>query len=78
MKATEFCYWLQGFFEIGYNHTPSSAKSLTSTQIEMIERHLEMVFAHDIDPKAGSEGHQHILQEIHDGLNTRPNLKPRC
>lgn len=44
MKATEFCYWLQGLFELG------EPIGLTDAQVQTIKRHLNMVFIHDIDP----------------------------
>jgi len=68
MKATEFCYWLQGFFEIvninesGLNTGP---RSLTSQQVEIIQRHLNLVFKHEIDP---SYPNQEELNKIHEGL----------
>jgi len=36
MKATEFCYWLQGLFEL------VQPKVLTTPQIECIKRHLAL------------------------------------
>lgn len=44
MKATEFCYWLQGLFEL------QDPTDLNETQTAAIKRHLNMVFIHDIDP----------------------------
>jgi hypothetical protein len=41
MKAQEFCYWLQGYFEL------SGASELTTRQTEMIDRHLAMVSIHE-------------------------------
>lgn len=38
MNEKEFCYWLQGFFEM------TDATSLTDEQVEMIKRHLALVF----------------------------------
>jgi hypothetical protein len=72
MKAVEFCYWLQGFFELLNAEfealaMPSQSKQLHESQVEMIERHLALVFKHDIDPKAGTPEHQAELQAIHDG-----------
>lgn len=64
MTARDFCYWLQGYFEI----EGKSTKGLTSKQTDMIERHLALVFKHEIDPSYG--GNQQELQEIHDG---KPN-----
>lgn len=44
MKAVEFCYWLQGLFEI--NHI----NELNHKQVVLIEKHLNMVFVHEKDP----------------------------
>ena len=38
MSETEFCYWLQGFFEL------SGSDELTPAQIQMIKSHLNLVF----------------------------------
>lgn len=66
MKATEFCYWLQGYFELDrVSSTPE--KYLTGEQVEVIQRHLALVFKHDIDPQAGSSQHQQQLNNIHGG-----------
>lgn len=58
MKATEFCYWLQGMFEI------NPTKSLTEVQTDIVKRHLQMVFFHDID-KSYPQEQQGILQQLH-------------
>ena len=50
MKATEFCYWLQGMFEL------ASPRELNAEQTDLIKRHLAMAFLHDIDKQAGSDG----------------------
>jgi len=44
MTSREFAYWLQGFFEI------SGSKELTPKQVELIKKHLNLVFYHEIDP----------------------------
>lgn len=64
MTAVNFCYWLQGYFELT---DPKSVtrQELDDVQISTIRRHLAMVFAHDIDPKAGPPAHQHKLDGIH-------------
>jgi len=49
MKSIEFCYWLQGLFEL------AKPLSLTEEQTLLIKNHLDMVFYHEIDklyPKA--------------------------
>lgn len=44
MKATEFCYWLQGLFEI------HNTIQLNSNQVDLIKKHLQMVFLHEKNP----------------------------
>ncbi len=79
MKAQDFCYWLQGFFEIEGARPPLVAgglrAGLSPEQVDMISRHLELVFVHDIDPQYGNKEHQAVLQAVHDGPTppARPN-----
>lgn len=61
MKTVEFCYWLQGLFEL------SDPKELNERQTNQIKRHLALVFKHDIDPQQGTPEYQAELQAIHDG-----------
>lgn len=49
MNTVDFCFWLQGFFEISGN-TEINAK-----QAEIIKNHLNLVFKHEIDPLRESE-----------------------
>lgn len=44
MKAEEFCYWLQGFFEL------SNSNTLSVTQTQVIKDHLNLVF-HKLTPE---------------------------
>ncbi len=60
MKSRDFCYWLQGFFEI----SGGSAVILNSEQIQMIQNHLNMVFVHEIDPSFPAQ-EQGKLNETH-------------
>jgi len=62
MTSRDFCYWLQGFFEL--NEDP--AAELSAKQVEMIRRHLAMVFLHEIDPAMGGPAHQAKLSEAHE------------
>jgi hypothetical protein len=62
MKASEFCFWLQGLFEL------NNPQELNARQTTIIKRHLALVFKHDIDPKQGTPEHQAELQKIHDGF----------
>lgn len=77
MRSRDFCYWLQGFFELG-------GGAMDAEQCDTVKKHLAMVFKHEIDPSAGSSSHQQELTELHaptkigdvDPLN--PNLTMRC
>lgn len=59
MTSRDFAYWLQGYFEI---HGPGM---LSSPQVEVIQKHLSLVFVHEIDPSAGDQAHQDVLNAIH-------------
>lgn len=65
MLARDFCYWLQGLFELG------KPVSLDAAQTDLIKRHLSMVFVHDIDPQAPSE-QQAMLNALHSGKPAPP------
>jgi hypothetical protein len=59
MTSRDFCFWLQGFFEV------PKPKELTPEQTEMIKKHLSLVFIHEIDPSMGAAPHQAALNEAH-------------
>ena len=44
MTSRDFCFWLQGFFEL------SNEKFLDEKQTNLVKQHLAMVFVHEIDP----------------------------
>jgi hypothetical protein len=73
MTSVEFCYWLQGCFEI---NPPNSG--FTAEQTEIIKRHLHLVFKHEID---ASYPDQDALNAIHntfmDGKD-KPGQNIRC
>jgi hypothetical protein len=52
MTSRDFCYWLQGFFEL----TAESAL-MDPKRIEIIKNHLALVFKHEIDPWFGVKKH---------------------
>lgn len=69
MKATEFCYWLQGYFEL----TANTGQGMSEAQVKVIRQHLDMVFIHDIDPSYPKE-QQSALSHAH-----KPEKPiPRC
>lgn len=49
MNTIDFCYWLQGYFEISGN------TEISKEQAEVIKNHLNLVFKHEIDPLRESE-----------------------
>jgi len=74
VKSESFAYWLQGYLEItkaACGEQPQSPRTLNEWQIACIEKHLAMVFYHDIDPKAGDNNA--ALNAIH---NDKPSTKP--
>lgn len=76
MTSRDFVYWLQGFFEItDANHgNHSRSYKLDEAQVDMIKRHLALVFKHEIDPSMGNEKHQQELNEIHEGDSKPPEV----
>ena len=62
MTSRDFAFWAQGFFEI------SGAKTLNESQVDMIKRHLALVFIHEIDPSFGGEEKQEALNKVHDEI----------
>lgn len=53
MTSRDFCYWLQGYFEIAEKNPPPVG--LCPAQAECIKAHLAMVFVHEIDPSFPKE-----------------------
>ncbi len=72
MTSRDFCFWLQGYFELGN-------KTLTGEQVEMIQDHLNLVFVHEIDAPDPTG----LLHDIHSGKIKisdlkESDMKPRC
>lgn len=59
MTSRDFAFWLQGFFEV------ANPSTIGSKETEMIKKHLNLVFKHEIDPSMGSPEHQEELNIIH-------------
>ncbi len=72
MTSRDFCYWLQGYFEI---LAPAmNDQSLSAKQVAVIQNHLRMVFKHEIDPSHGDAKHQEVLQATHEGKYLQESL----
>jgi hypothetical protein len=70
MKTENFCYWLQGMFEL------TGSEELTKDQVRIIKNHLNLVFEHidldatkHIEDKSVAEKIQSKLNETHSGNN---------
>ena len=68
MTSVQFCYWLQGFFEL----SGDERIEFTASQVDLVKRHLSLVFVHDIDPAAGGPETQAVLNEIHNPPRPKP------
>ena len=91
MTSREFCYRLQGYFEI-----TKETNGLSQAQSEVIQKHLSLVFIHEIDNSYGNKEHtsklneahaksaKHMLKDeyaIHDEIDDKINKqtpRPRC
>lgn len=86
MTARDFCFWLQGDLEL------NGVQEFSKTKVEMIAKHLSLVFTHEIDPSMGDLEHQNALNTIHspnssmdeiasfnnDPVNIKAGIKMRC
>ena len=65
MNTIDFCYWLQGHFEMNPD-TP-----ITTEQTKLIKSHLHLVFKHEIDPLRESQTTTqfNVLNDAHSPLN---------
>lgn len=50
MTSRDFCYWLQGLFELSENLTCLSAK-----QVSLIQKHLALVFRSQVDASRNAD-----------------------
>jgi hypothetical protein len=78
MTSREFCYWLQGYFEIKNKGLVGVVESLQLSphQIEIIQNHLALVFKHEIDPSYSIDPKvQQEMNEIHSP--NKPPLTPK-
>ena len=72
MTSRDFVYWLQGFFEI------SGSATLTPEQGAMVQKHLSLVFKHEIDPSMGGPAKQTALSHLHGPSNLDGSTIIRC
>ena len=65
MTSRDFAFWLQGYLEIA-----GDGVAMTPAQVDVVRKHLAMVFVHEIDPSMPSKK----LDEIH---ALPPHLRPQ-
>lgn len=70
MLSRDFCFWLQGFLEL------SPRNPITIEQRDVIAKHLNLVFEHEIDPSDGGPDVQEKLNAIHEGAKPEVPAKP--
>lgn len=67
MTEREFCYWLQGFFEL------TDTKNISETQTEVIKEHLSLVFNKVTQKKFESNKYKHLSCLV-PSFNTNQNI----
>lgn len=86
MRARDFVYWLQGYFELTDSAQGDRSEAalkgaapISAETAAVIKRHLSMVFIHEIDPAMGPPAHQAALTAAHQGkLNSLAAAWPRA
>ncbi len=66
MTSEQFCFWLQGFYEL------AEPTELSGYQVDLIKKHLDMVFLHEITPSYGKDAAP--LEAVHDAPKPTPSL----
>ena len=68
MTSRDFCFWLQGFFEISeLQKHEQQPVTLSNNQVQAIKAHLNLVFYHEIDPSFSTNSlEQKKMQKLHD------------
>jgi hypothetical protein len=68
MQSIDFCYWLQGWFEL------EEPKNMNSTQLQTISEHLVLVFEYDAQPNRFCQSLQGFLafnEDIAQGMSVQ-------
>lgn len=61
MTSVNFCYWLQGYFEIMLDK--DNIHGLNASQVDVIKKHLTLVFKCEINPPLVNETYLKIHGE---------------
>lgn len=74
MTSRDFCFWLQGYLELA---SADGTPVLSQQKTESIQKHLNLVFKHEIDPSFGDKDKQDLLNKIH-GPGRKDDVLLRC
>ena len=74
MTSRDFCMRLRGWLEIADDGI-NKPQAVEKKQLDCIRKHLDLVFAHEIDPSF-PEDQQDLLNSIHEGSGG-PNQPPK-
>ena len=77
MTPRDFCYWMQGFFEINEVSQGNGKIYLDAEQTECVKNHLNMVF-HHVDKTFGDEKHQKELSDLHKSFDKLGEIATNC
>lgn len=76
MTSRDFAFWLQGYFEI--EDANGTTQPINAEKVEIIKKHLAMVFIHEIDPLDGNEKMQAKLNAAHSSPPHSSDTVYRC
>lgn len=72
MEANDFCYWLQGFFEM------SGAKTLDEKQVEQLKKHLGLVMVNVVGDCSEEASKAVKTTPRRPGVNLLPSDRKIC
>jgi hypothetical protein len=70
MNTQDFCYWLQGFFEL------SGEDNLTPQQVKVIKEHLQLAFKKETTETVKKESIDEFLDRMRKGIYSPGVIKP--
>jgi hypothetical protein len=72
MTSRDFAYWFQGYLEI------AKPTTIDADGVALIQKHLNMVFVHEIDPSYGGPAEQAKLNNLHNPTQDKSKITMRC
>lgn len=77
MNSVDFCFWLQGYFEL---RDEDDDTFINTENTKKIKQHLDLVFVHEIDPMREKETPttKKLLNETHSPGGAGNDILARC